>query len=49
MNDIWQPVGAEGLALLERYGDAELDVLPRFFEDHCGLQAAHPRRVQRRR
>jgi DNA-binding MarR family transcriptional regulator len=43
---IWGPIRAEGLALLEKYTDAELDVLCRFFEDYCRTQQTQTKRIR---
>lgn len=46
---IWAPLGAEGLEVLERYTDAELDLLRRFFEDYCALNRSHSDRIRKLR
>jgi hypothetical protein len=43
---IWGPIRAEGLALLVKYTDAELDVLRRFFEDYCRTQQTQTKRIR---
>lgn len=43
---IWGPIRADGLAVLKKYSDAELDVLRRFFEDYCEIQRANAARIR---
>lgn len=43
--EIWEPLGADGLGLLEKYSDAELEILVRFFQEYSALQRAHALRI----
>ena len=47
IREIWEPIRVEGLALLQAYGDAELELLSRFFKDYCALQQTHATRIRR--
>jgi DNA-binding MarR family transcriptional regulator len=44
-SEIWEPLGEDGLRLLERYSDEELEILVRFFQEYSALQRAHARRI----
>ena len=46
VRDVWEPVGAAGLELLERYDDRELAALCRFFEAYVQVQSAHTARLR---
>jgi DNA-binding MarR family transcriptional regulator len=43
---IWGPIRVEGLAVLKKYTDAELDILSHFFEDYCAIQRTHTKRIR---
>jgi DNA-binding MarR family transcriptional regulator len=44
--EIWGPIRADGLAVLKKYSDVELDVLRRFFEDYCEIQRTNAARIR---
>ena len=46
VRQIWEPIGKEGMRILDRYSDAELELIRRFFEEYCALQHAHGERIR---
>jgi DNA-binding MarR family transcriptional regulator len=46
IRSIWAPIRADGLAVLKKYSDADLELLCRFFEDYCEIQRAHAARIR---
>jgi len=47
VGDIWEPIQADGLALLKRYGNEEIKLLNRFFDEYCSVQRTHAQRIRR--
>jgi DNA-binding MarR family transcriptional regulator len=47
VHSIWEPIRRDGLKVLERYSDAELEVIRRFLDDYCTLQRTHVERIRR--
>ncbi|HEX4049786.1 MAG TPA: MarR family transcriptional regulator [Steroidobacteraceae bacterium] len=46
IKSIWAPIRADGLAVLRKYSDADLELLCRFFEDYCEIQRTHAARIR---
>jgi DNA-binding MarR family transcriptional regulator len=49
LEEIWGPIRRDGLALLEKYKDTDLEVLMRFFEQYSDLQKTHAQRIRARK
>ena len=46
LEEIWGPIRLDGLALLEKYSDKDLEVLTRFLEQYSDLQKTHAQRIR---
>lgn len=46
VRDIWGPIRTDGLALLKEYGDEEIELLDRFFDEYRSLQHSHAERIR---
>jgi len=47
VRQIWGPIGTNGLKLLKKYSDSELDIVRRFLDEYCKLQRFHAKRIRR--